>query len=305
MVMMKGREKMASRRINRMTTLVLMAIVALLPLSGFAQNEQAKIVSYDKEVKPALESVILVKGEEWNGRMNYFPAPADSPQPSAHALLPWQAGLAMEMGEAIDLYKVHENKLFEQALKAVPDGEGRLPKLEAEFRRLILSDDLIMKAAAPRLEKVLKSNGLHCDGCPAVPNEAPKSVPLDVLMPYLTAFVWPNAIMPNGGVNLHICVGINGLDKLEKPDPILTEAAFHCLFGNQEVSEISVNAMRDAMHKDAYKALDGNDAKLRFLQKYLAETLPKDKDFLAAVKKSALSVLPLYGLSCSDCGGTP
>ena len=296
---------MTSRRINRITTLALTAIAALSPLSGFAQNEQAKSVSYDKEVKPALESVILVKGEEWNGRMAYFPAPVDSSQPAAHTLLPWQASAASEMGETIDLYKVNENKLFAQALKAVPEGEGRLPKLEAEFRRLILSDDLIMRAAAPRLEKVLKSNGLHCDGCPAVPNEAPKSVSLNVLMPYLIAFVWPNAILPNGGISFHVCVGINGLDKLEKPDPILTEAAFHCLFGNQEVSEISVNAMRDAMHKDAYKALDGNDAKLLFLQNYLAETLPKEDAFLTAVKKSAASALPLYDLCCSDCGAAP
>lgn len=111
--------------------------------------------------------------------------------------------------------------------------------------------------------------------------------------------------MPDGGVSFMICVGVNGLSRIEHPDPVLAEAAFSFVNKNGDAMELAEASLSEAMKQEAYKGLKGDEPKLDYLRASFAKSLPANAAFVAEIKKQALEKLPVYGLDCLDCAAAP
>ena len=278
--------------------------VTLAALSAYGQEAASKTLGYEKDVKPALESAVCVVSREFQGRQFFMPT-KEGCTPAA-SLSPVQTKMSGAMAEVLANYLVHCSRLFGEAQKNVPEGPGRLEKLQKEYRRLLLSDETIVGAVMPKAWADMSGAGLACPDCPG-PKQAPapRQVALKDLMPYTLAFLWPARLMPDGGVSFMICVGVNGLSRMEHPDPVLAEAAFSCVNKNGDAMEMAEAALTEAMKPDAYKAFKGDEAKLDYLRASLAKSLPGNAAFVAEIKKQALEKLPAYGLACLDCAAAP
>ncbi len=258
-------------------------------------------LSYDREVRPALESAVGVKSLEYQGRK--FTVPTIEKTPPAGRKSPLEAGLSRAMADVLHLYIFRANALYAKALSMAPKGKGREQELLAAYRHNLLSDPIIRRALMPKVENMLREDGLTCPDLPE-PHQppSPRSVTVKELMPYALAFLWPSNIRPDGGVSLNVCIGINGLRGMKNADPLLVEAAYRCVSHNGDIMEKAEASLQKAMGTKAYDSTISSPAKLRYLRSSLAESLSTDPAFVRLLAKIASEKLPLFGLTCADCG---
>ena len=257
-------------------------------------------VSYEKVVRPALESGVCLRKVEYGGKTYFVPNQKGCPVPPSFSEA--QKNLAATMRETLSGYPYRTNRLFTRAMNEVPPGKNREAKMSDAYRGLLLSDPTILRALMPKVGQLLAKAGLSCPGCPgphAAP--APERVTVSQLLPYAAAFLWPVRLMPGNACDFYVCVGKNGLSRIAHPDPLLTEVAFACVFQNGDVMELGEATLEKLMQEKEYAALKGDEAKLAFLQEQETKRLLADPAFAALIRKEAAVKLPLYGLACADC----
>ncbi|MGC8724491.1 MAG: hypothetical protein ACP5VF_11575 [Acidobacteriota bacterium] len=261
-------------------------------------------VSYEQVVKPALESGVCLLKTEYAGKSYFVPNPKACPSPPSFSEA--QKELAATMRETLASYLYRTNRLFARALQETPQGEEREAKLLAAYRGLLLSDPTMRRALMPKVEQILAKAGLHCPDCPG-PHvaPAPERVTVGQLLPYAAAFLWPARLMPGNACDFYVCVGMNGMSRIAHPDPLLTEAAFACVYKNGDAMELGEATAGKLMQEKEYAALKDDAAKLAFLQEQEAKRLLADPAFAALVRKEAAVKLPLFGLACADCASAP
>ena len=261
-------------------------------------------VSYEKVVKPALESGVCLRKVEYGGKTYFVPNLKGCPTPPSFSEA--QKELAATMRETLAGYPYRTNRLFTRAMNEVPPGKNREAKLLAAYRGLLLSDPTMRRALMPKVGPILAKAWLHCPDCPgphAAP--APERVTVGQLLPYAAAFLWPARLMPGNACDFYVCVGMNGMSRIAHPDPLLTEAAFACVNKNGDAMELGEAMLNKLMQEKKYAALKDDAAKLAFLQEQEAKRLLADPAFAALVRKEAAVKLPLFGLACADCAAAP
>ncbi len=257
-------------------------------------------LSYDRDVRPALESAVGIKTVEFQGKKFAVPIIEKTPPAGMDSTL--KKGLFRAMVDVLHLYTYRTTLLDAKALGMVPKEKNRTQKLLSAYRDNLLSDKILRRALMPKVERILREKDLTCPDLPTPHRPpAPRSVTVKELMPYALAFLWPSKIRPDGGVVFMVCVGNNGIQEMNDPDPLMAEAAFKCVYHNGDVMEQAEKCMNKAMEDKTFSTLKSEKDKLEFLRKRMAESLPSDPGFVSLVKKAAAQNLPLYGLTCADC----
>lgn len=283
--------------------LLLAAGIMLLPLWPAGQTPAPRTAKYEKDVLPALESAVCVRRLKFRGRTTFIAPPRGCPDDPS--LTPLQKELAHAAADTLQLYPYQTSCLFSLAAKNTPQSPGRKENLLRAYRARLFANPVIRRTLMPRVHSILTHAGLVCPDCPG-PAAAPRpeKVTTAQLMPYALAFLWPAGLRPDGYVTLRVCVGINGLGRISRPDPLLVEAAFHCVFMNGKVMMAAEDALKTVARQEAYRSLKTQKEKLEFLRIRLSRRLASDPRFVSLIRERALKTLPVYGLECSDCGTT-
>ncbi len=189
-----------------------MAVLAFVPV-GPVHGGSPATVTWDRDVAPALGSVICMMRYEHKGKVNFTPTfkGCEAPAGLSPAMLAVRQVFAGSV-QTIERLRSTE-RATEGAFRDVPEGTpDRNDVLLARFRHDLLASPRFQKLVMPGVHQALAEAGLTCADCPGPRTQPPvRPVTVAALVPYAVAFYWPDGIRPDGGVNFHICVGINGL----------------------------------------------------------------------------------------------
>lgn len=277
-----------------------LAVLTALASSGYGQSSAPRHVTWDREVRPALEAGVCFEALRAERAAQAMPCTASA------AIAPELADLAWVMADRMALI-ARMPSLRQPVAPGPPAVPGGLPDMSAPFaalRRVVLDDRRILSGVMAEVAGTLARLNLACDGCPAPVGPA-RSFALADLKPYLAPYVWPAAMGPDGQVSLAICVGKNGLHRLISVDRDLADAAVLSIMGNQAAYPRLTPLVQEAKRREAFLAATSDDAKLDALRAELAALLPADAEFLAAVEAAASEVLPRVGMRCTDCRTRP
>ena len=289
-----------------MKTGVAAHVIAVLAFvqTGPVRAGQPGAVTWEGDVAPALGSVICTTSYERDGEVRSAPTfdGCAAPVGLSPAMLAVRQVFAGKVPIIVRLRSTAS--ATEGVSREVPEGTpNRNDAVLARFRRDLLASPRLQRLVMPGVHRALAEAGLACADCPG-PRTRPPVRPVTVaeLVPYAVAFYWPDGVRPNGGVSLHICVGINGLARMPEVDPELADAAVAGMFANMPgVMAATRPVLVEAVKAPAYAAAADAAAKLEYLRATLAARLPATPAFVAAVAAGAATALPPLGLACSDC----
>ncbi len=280
-----------------------MAVLAFAPV-GPVHGGSPATVTWDRDVAPALGSVICMTRYEYKGKVNFTPTfkGCEAPVGLSPAMLAVRQVFAASV-QTIERLQSTE-RATESVFRDVPEGTpDRNDVLLARYRHDLLTSARFQKLVMPGVHRALAEAGLTCADCPGPRTQPPvRSVTVATLVPYAVAFYWPDAILPNGRPSVHICVGINGLARMPEVDLELADAALAAFFANAPaVLEAGRPVVIEAMGTPAYGAAADSAAKLEYLRTTLATRLPKTPAFVRALAAGAATSLSPLGLACTDC----
>ena len=141
--------------------------------------------------------------------------------------------------------------------------------------------------------------------------EQPRAVSWEQIEPYVLAHVWPDPVRtpvdeegePAGRprVSFHVCAGINGIARIEDPDPLLRRAGLRAVSGNVTILRRASRHLLRLAASERFAGLPDDEARTAFLRRALAERLASDP----AVKPAACAQLAGHraelGLVVRDC----
>jgi len=259
-----------------------------------------RVVHWATDVRPALESVVCAALQERNGRSDFQPSIAEPPGcPGPLPSDPVFARVAHLLGSRGVLVRAKVGNPS-KAFGGIPVDAGYVSVAEQAYRTMVLAHPYLQDRLMPRIHDLLAASGLVCPDCPGAKRlPEPRTVRYGELMPYVLAYLWPVKVGPDGGLSMQICAGINGIQEIKAPDPILVDAGFDLVFGNWGAIDEGTRQARDAGRSAECKKLD-SEARVAYVRRYLAQVLPGDTRFQEALRPGIQS-LPEIGLACSDC----
>lgn len=280
-----------------------MAVLAFVPV-GPVHGGSPATVTWNRDVAPALGSVICMMRYEHKGKVNFTPTSqgCEAPVGLSPAMLAVRQVFAGSV-QTIERLRSTE-RATEGAFRDVPEGTpDRNDVLLARFRHDLLASPRFQKLVMPGVHQALAEAGLTCADCPGPRTQPPvRPVTVAALVPYAVAFYWPDGIRPDGGVNFHICVGINGLARMPEVDLELADAAVAGMFANMPAILTATRpVVVEAVKAPAYAAATDAAAKLEYVRATLATRLPATPAFVDAFAAGAAKALPALGLACTDC----
>ncbi len=268
--------------------------------TALAQSNAARRVSWNTDVRPALEAGVCFEAVHAERKAETVPCPAAAKVAPVLAELPWLMASRMEL-----IFRMPSLKQpVAPAPPTTPDGPPDFSAPDAALRKVLLDDRRIVAGLMPDVMRALAAKHLECDGCPAASGPV-RELTLAELKPYLAPFVWPSAIQPDGSISVHICVGINGLKRMAHVDPDLADAAVLSIMGNKDATARIFPLIKQAKAGEAFVQAKTDEEKLDALRSQVAVSLPTDADFVAAVAARAAELLPQVGMRCTDCRPKP
>lgn len=285
------------------TVVSAVAVLALIHLTPAPAGAE-ETVSWAGDVEPALASVVCTASHERAGRVMYTPTYSGCAEPPG--LSPAMQAVREVLAGRVQVIErlVSIKPALQEAFDAFPGGGADHKDAVLErYRHNLLASPRVQALVMPDVHRALAEHGLACPDCPGPRTRPPaRRVTVAELVPYAVAFYWPDAIRPDGGVGLHICVGNNGLARIPKVDPDLADAAAAGMFANMPgVMAATRPLLVEAVKAPAYAAAADAPAKLEVLRATLAARLPATPAFVAAVAAGAAQALPALGLACTDC----
>lgn len=259
-----------------------------------------RLVHWATDVRPALESVVCVALQEGNGRSVFQPSIAEPP--GCPGPLPSDPALARVAHLLASRGVLARAKIADpsKAFGGIPVDAGHVPVAEQAYRTMVLAHSYVQDRLMPRIHDLLAVSGLVCPDCPGAKRlPKPRTVGYGELMPYILAYLRPVKVGPDGGFSMQICAGINGIQEIKAPDPILVDAGFDLVFGNRGAIDEGTRQARDAARSPECKKLD-SEARVAYVRRYLAQVLPGDIRFQEALRPG-IQNLPEIGIACSDC----
>lgn len=259
-----------------------------------------RVLHWTTDIRPAFESVICVTLARHDGTSVFQPLIAKSPGcPGPLPSDPLLARVAYLLGTRGVLIRAKVGDPL-KAFEGMPADVEHLPAAELNYRTMVLSHPDAQRRLMPRLHQLLAAAGAACPDCPG-PKQLPMSrkIRYAQLMPYVLAYLWPVKVEPDGRFSMQICAGINGIQEMKAPEPMLVDAGFDLVFGNVGAIDEATHKARDAARSPECKKLNSAD-RVAYVRRYLSEVLPTDVLFQEALRP-ALQRLPEIGLACSDC----
>jgi hypothetical protein len=288
------------RRMVIVGTVLMLAAYA----AGSTDSTPPVEVTWSGEVLPALESAICIQVTEFKGLTLYAPMFGQCPEPAG--LSPAMRAVRQVLVDRAQVLRTLYSAAAIQGAswKAVPKGTPSYREaLLARFRADLLASPRIQVLVMPAVFACLSASGVTCADCPGPRTQPPvRSVTLAALMPYAVAFYWPDSIRPDGSLQLHVCVGTNGLARIREVDLELADATVAAMFANIPAVMAAGRAITVEVAKSPqYAGATNADTKLELLRSTLAARLPADHAFESALATGAAKALPGLGLQCSDC----
>jgi hypothetical protein len=271
-----------------------------VPLEGRGDAPAGRVLRWASDVRPALESVICVTPEERDGNRFFQPSISEPPEcPGPLPSDPLLAQVARLMNARGVLMRAKVGSPL-KAFEGIPVDLDHRAAAQESYRAMVLSNPDVQRRLMPRIHEVLASAGAACSDCPG-PKQlpTPRGVRYSELMPYVLAYLWPVKVGADGGVSMQICAGTNGIQEMKTPDPSLVDAGFELIFGNWEAIGKATRKAKDAARSPECQKLD-SEARVAYVRRYLAETLPADTVFREALRPG-IRILPEIGLTCLDC----
>ena len=184
--------------------------------------------------------------------------------------------------------------------------EGRI----AAMREAMLSE-AYLGMLLPRLYEALRAEGLECRECPAPVRPQAREVEWATLEPYLVAQVWPDPVVtprdergrPSGQptLSVHVCVGINGIARMEAPDPALIRAAYLGIFHTESVHEAVIATLGTVTTERAYAKLRTDDERTEHLRAQVGPRIMAEPAVRNAVCETLQRFEPDTGVLVVDC----
>jgi hypothetical protein len=149
----------------------------------------------------------------------------------------------------------------------------------------------------PRLDSALRDEGLSCGDCPSPVDPPRRDVSWAELQPYLAAYVWPDPVQtprdasgrPTGKpkVSGHICAGINGVDELDDPDPVLLRVAFLLVLNTPKLHARAPAVLHELADDSTFDDAPTDEARTAYLREELGPRLFSSEDVRAALCTTA------------------
>jgi hypothetical protein len=272
----------------------------VMVFSTAADQPADKVMSWEKDVRPAVEAAFCVASAEANGTTHFWPevnggekCPTPNVDPTLGAITEavTQANSGLQW-----LFIAIFDKI--QPLRQ-PADPARREEVELAFRKAVIGDARLMRRYMPAIHAVLSESGTICSDCPGPSSApAPRSVTVEALMPYAVALVWPDRIKGPMSVSLHICSGANGLSRIADADLDLADAAFSGVFGNRKLMP---SIQEHLSVPERYPDAKTDEEKLTAIRRDLHKGLVSDPRFRSAFAAQLLEKRQELNVICSDC----
>ncbi|MBC8069286.1 MAG: hypothetical protein IAG13_13200 [Deltaproteobacteria bacterium] len=194
----------------------------------------------------------------------------------------------------------------DEAARSTTDPAARLAAV-----RTALFDDRVITALLRRLDTALAAEGLRCSDCPTPPAITPRGVTWSELAPYLAAYVWPDPVVtllgpdgkPSGApeYTMHMCVGINGIQRMTKIDEDLRIAALLAAFETEVIFERAPQILAEVRGTPEYAALTTDEARTEHLRTHVGPRVTADPDVRAGICASLESFARDTPIRLTDC----
>jgi hypothetical protein len=264
-------------------------------------------VSWD-QVRASIEGAICSRSIEANGHTYHY-ASTGSRQECGYKEDP------SKLDHVVDAVFVEARPVI-GAPGVAEDLRERLPAVAPEERDRVvrdayLGDSRFVRALVPRIEAGLHEAGLECEGCPEFPDLPVKTIRYAQFRPYLEAYVWPDEVtdrldpsgQPTGEkrYSFHICAGINGVTRIENPDPDLVRAGFVVVFGNEMIHQRAGQVFRARTGKRDMAKIATDQERTRRLRREVPPAVFSGKSALLAVCGSLERYKSDLGLRLAEC----
>ncbi len=201
------------------------------------------------------------------------------------------------------------------ALRADVDG-ALAPGLTATERHAravgaYLGHEPFLRAFLPRLQAALAAEGARCTDAPAFAPVRPRTVTWDEFAPYVAAYVWPDEVRRAKGAapgeqgevrySFHVCSGLNGIDRLPAPDPVLVRAAFVSVLGNGPFMQAASRHFSATLGAPEFGVLTDDAARTAYLRDHVGPATAADPEVRAAVCTGLLPVAADLGVQLEGC----
>jgi hypothetical protein len=186
----------------------------------------------------------------------------------------------------------------------------------SDERRIVAMREAMLSEAylgmlLPRLYDGLEAEGIECRDCPTAVRPRVREVEWATLEPYLAAHVWPNPVVtprdergrPTGKptLSVHVCVGINGIARMEAPDPALIRAAYLGVFHTEAVREAVIVTLGTVTTERAYGKLRTDDERTEHLRAQVGPRTMAEPAVRNAVCETLQRFEPDTGVLVVDC----
>ncbi len=212
---------------------------------------------------------------------------------------------AFEAASQVTISLSAENHAAQEVVRSRSD-EGRI----AAMREAILSE-AYLGLLLPRLYEALADEELECRDCPAPVRPQLREVEWATLEPYLVAHVWPDPVAtphdergrPTGQprLSVHLCAEINGIGRIEAPDPSLIRAAYLAVFHTGPVHEAVSTTVRTVTTERAYSRLRTDEDRTEHLRAQVGPRIMAEPAVRIAVCETLRRFEPDTGVLVVDC----
>lgn len=260
-------------------------------LAPVAKGPEVETVRW-ADVLAAFEALICIQSypDEAGGR---FELPMhgrrdECKQPPPATALERATTTAFTQANEVIMAYPEEGERAQEAVRAHQDPSARL----AAVRAAILSDRVLV-VLSRRLGPALAAENLRCDDCPVAPMVLQRIVPWAELAPYLAAYIWPDPVVtpkgpdgkPSGAptYSMHMCVGINGIARMESVDEELRFAALLAAFHTELLFERAPVIFGKTREDPDYVALTDDDARTEYLRTHVGRRVARNEQVRNAI----------------------
>jgi len=262
------------------------------------------------EVRTAIELLICIQSfPDGTGERYELPIQGNREEcklpPPATAL---ERATTRAFTEANDVLRAYpdEDRLAQEAMRAEAEPTNRI----AAVRAALLSDRVVA-VLLRRIGPALAAESLRCTDCPMPPATTPRTIAWAELAPYLAAYVWPDPVVtlrgadgkPSGAPThtMHMCVGINGIQRMTTVDEELRFAALLAAFGTEELFARAPEIFAEVRDEPAYAALADDTAKTEYLRTHVGPRVAADAMVRAGICRSLGRFADDTPIRVSDC----
>ncbi len=198
------------------------------------------------------------------------------------------ATTAFTQANEVTMAYPEESLRAQELVRSEHDPQARI----AAVRATLLSER-VLAVLMRRLAPALAHEGLRCLDCPFVSSVTPRAIVWAELAPYLAAYVWPDPVVTprsadgkktgEPSYSMHMCVGINGIQRMSAVDEDLRFAALLAAFHTEALFERAPQIFAEVRAEPAYSALVDDTARTEHLRAHVGPRVAADPQVRAGI----------------------